>query len=158
MKRPSIDEYYIEIAKTVSLRSTCLKKHYGCVIVNHGEIISTGYNGNPRGESHCRICTKVSCNKDIEEYLSCSAIHAEQNALLSASRKDMLGADLYLAGYDVKTGQAIECEAWPCEICLRLIKNAGINRIINNKGVIYFRLNNDLNSELIQLYRKEYEK
>ena len=51
----------------------------------------------------------------------------------------MLGADLYLAGYDVKTDEPIECEAWPCEICLRLIKNAGINRIINNKGVIYMR-------------------
>jgi deoxycytidylate deaminase len=51
----------------------------------------------------------------------------------------MLDADLYLAGFDVKTGESIECEAWPCEICLRLIKNAGINRIINNKGIIYMR-------------------
>jgi dCMP deaminase len=66
-------------------------------------------------------------------------VHAEQNCIISAARKDMLGADLYLAGYDVKSGEPVECEAWPCEICLRLIKNAGINRIINNKGVIYMR-------------------
>ena len=158
MKRPSIDEYYIEIAKAVSLRSTCLRKHYGCVIVNHGEIISTGYNGNPRGESHCGWCTKCDNGKDEATYLSCSSIHAEQNAMLSAARRDMLGADLYLAGFDVKTGEAIECEAWPCEICLRLIKNAGINRIINNKGVIYFRLTDDPNSELIQMMRKENER
>ena len=158
MKRPSIDEYYIEIAKAVSLRSTCLKKHYGCVIVAHGELLSTGYNGNPRGESHCWQCTKCGNGKDEATYLSCGSIHAEMNALLSAARRDTLGADLYLAGFDVKTGEAIECEAWPCEICLRLIKNAGINRIINNKGVIYCRSNDDPNSELVQLQRKEDER
>lgn len=142
MKRPTLDEYYIEIAKAVSLRATCSKKHYGAVIVKNGTILSTGYNGTPRGESHCGrlgICSKVSGNGDMEEYLSCPAVHAEMNAIISASRNDMLGADLYLAGFDVKTGTAIECEAWPCEICLRLIKNAGIDRIINNKGVIYMR-------------------
>ena len=140
MKRPSLDEYYIEIAKAVSLRSACLKKHYGCVIVKNGTILSTGYNGNVRGEcDDCWRCTKIPGNGDIEEYELCSAVHAEMNAIISASRNDMLGADLYLAGYDVKTGEPIECEAWPCEICLRLIKNAGINRIINNKGTIYMR-------------------
>lgn len=139
MKRPSIDEYYIEIAKAVSLRSLCLKKHYGAVIVNRGEIICTGYNGPPRCEGHCYACTKASGNGDVEEYLNCPAVHAEQNCIISAARKDMIGADLYLAGFDVKSGEPIECEAWPCEICLRLIKNAGINRIINNKGTIYMR-------------------
>ena len=139
MKRPSLDEYYIEIAKAVSLRSTCLKKHYGAVIVKNGTILSTGYNGNVRGEGHCSQCTKVSGNGDMEEYSQCAAVHAEMNAIISASRNDMLGAYLYLAGFDVKTGEQIECEAWPCEICLRLIKNAGIERIINNKGTIYMR-------------------
>ncbi len=139
MKRPTLDEYYIEIAKAVSLRSTCLRKHYGAVIVKNGEVIATGFNGPARAEGHCWECTKVPSNKDELEYLTCPAIHAEQNAIISASRKEMIGADLYLAGYDVKTGEAIECEAWPCEICLRLIKNAGIDRIINNKGTIYMR-------------------
>lgn len=137
MKRPTLNEYYIEIAKAVSMRSTCLKKHYGAVIVKNGTILSTGYNGNVRGESHCTACTKASGNGDMEEYMLCAAVHAEMNAIISASRNDMLGADLYLAGFDVKTGEAIECSAWPCEICMRLIKNAGISRVINNTGVIY---------------------
>ena len=155
MKRPSIDEYYLEIAKAVSLRSTCLKKHYGCVIVKNGEVVSTGYNGNVRGESHCWTCTKASGNGDMEEYSQCAAVHAEMNAIISASRNEMLGADLYLAGFDVKSGEPIECEAWPCEICLRLIKNAGIYRIINSKGVIYMRITEDPNSEMIQFIEKE---
>ena len=155
MKRPTLDEYYIEIAKAVSLRATCSKKHYGAVIVKNGTILSTGYNGTPRGEGHCGrlgVCSKASGNGDMEEYLSCPAVHAEMNAIISASRNDMLGADLYLAGFDVKTGTPVECEAWPCEICLRLIKNAGIERIINNKGVIYMRSDNGI---LYQIREKE---
>ncbi len=155
MKRPSLDEYYLNIAKAVSERSTCLKKHYGCVIVKNGEVVSTGYNGNVRGESHCWTCTKASGNGDMEEYSQCAAVHAEMNAIISASRNEMLGADLYLAGFDVKSGEPIECEAWPCEICLRLIKNAGIYRIINSKGVIYMRITEDPNSEMIQFIEKE---
>ena len=150
MKRPSIDDYYLNIALAVSQRSTCLKKHYGCVIVKNGEIISTGYNNPPRGEQHCEQCTKTCTGTGEIAYLSCPSVHAEQNAIISASRNEMLGADLYLAGYDVKTGEAVECEAWPCEICLRLIKNAGINRIINKKGVIYKRSEDGILRQLIE--------
>lgn len=151
MKRPSLDEYYLNIAKAVSARSTCLKKHYGAVIVKNGTVLSTGYNGNVRGESHCGIfCTKASGNGDVEEYLQCAAVHAEMNAIIAASRNDMLEADLYLAGFDVKTGEAVECEAWPCEICLRLIKNAGINRIINSKGVIFMRSDDGILRQIIE--------
>ena len=150
MKRPSIDDYYLNIALAVSQRSTCLKKHYGCVIVKNGEIISTGYNNPPRGEQHCWQCTKTCTGTGETAYLSCPSVHAEQNALLVPSRQEMLGADLYLAGYDVKTGEAVECEAWPCEICLRLIKNAGINRIINKRGVIYKRSEDGILRQLIE--------
>ena len=150
MKRPSLDEYYLEIAKAVSLRSTCLKKHHGAVIVKNGEIISTGYNNPPRGEAHCWKCTKCGNGKDEAAYLSCPAVHAEQNAIISASRKDMLGADLYLAGIDVRSGEPVEFEAWPCEICLRLIKNAGINRIITSKGIIYMRADDEILKQLIE--------
>ena len=153
MDRPSLDKYYIEIAKAVSLRSTCIRKHYGVVIVKNGEIISTGYNNPPRGEAHCFTCTKCNRGKDTSTYIDCPAVHAEMNAIISASRKDMLGADLYLAGYDVSNNTLEECEAWPCEICLRLIKNAGIDRIINNKGVIYAR--SDRSNLLLQLIEKE---
>ena len=153
MKRPSIDEYYINIAKAVSERSTCLKKHYGAVLVKNGEIISTGYNNPPRGELHCHTCTKTCQGTNEATYLSCPSVHAEQNAIISASRNEMLGADLYLAGYNVKSGEPIECEAWPCEICLRLIKNAGIENVINNKGIIYTRSKNS--NLLLQLIEKE---
>jgi dCMP deaminase len=81
-------------------------------------------------------------------FATCPAVHAEMNAIISASRKEMLGADLYLAGFDVKTGEAIECEAWPCEICLRLIKNAGIEQVINSSGVIYLRSDNGILQKL----------
>ena len=150
MKRPTLDEYYIEIAKAVSLRSTCLKKHYGAVVVRQGEILSTGYNNPARKEPHCLTCTKCSHGKDMSTFLECPAIHAEMNCLLSAARKDMLGADLYLAGFDVKTGEAIECDARPCEICLRLIKNAGINRVINRTGVIYERHGDGIMREVLK--------
>lgn len=150
MKRPSKEEYYLDIAKAVAKRSTCLRKAYGAIIVKNDRVIATGYNGAVAGEPHCTTCTKCNNGKDIETYLSCKSCHAEMNALLSASRKDMIGADLYLAGYDVKTGEPIECEAWPCEICLRLIKNAGINRIINNKGVIYMRSDEGILMQLIE--------
>ena len=153
MKRPSIDEYYLNIAKAVSMRSTCLKKHYGAVIVKNGEIISTGYNNPPRGEAHCVTCSKTCVRDgDVGEFTSCPAVHAEQNAIISAARTDMLGADLYLAGYDVPTGEE-NMEAWPCEICLRLIKNAGIGRIITSKGVIYAR--SEYSNLLLQLIEKE---
>ena len=153
MERPSIDEYYIGIAKAVSVRSTCIRKHYGAVIVKNGEIIATGYNNPPRGEPHCYTCTKCKNGKDASTYVDCPAVHAEMNAIISASRNEMIGSDLYLAGFDVRSGESTECEAWPCEICLRLIKNAGINRVINNKGVIYWRSENS--NLLLPLIEKE---
>ena len=155
MKRPTIDNYYLEIAKSVSLRSTCIRKHYGAVIVKNGEIISTGYNNPPRGEPHCFTCTKCKNGKDASTYIDCPAVHAEMNAIISASRNEMLGADLYLAGFDVRGEIPAECSAWPCEICLRLIKNAGINTVINNQGVIYKRSENS--NLLLQLFNKETE-
>ena len=150
MGRPSKNEYYLGIAKAVALRSTCLRKAYGAIIVKDDRVIATGYNGMPAGEPHCVTCTKCGNGKDIETYLSCKSCHAEQNALLVPSRNDMLEADLYLAGFDVKTDEAIECEAWPCEICLRLIKNAGINRIINSKGVIFMRSGDGILRQIIE--------
>lgn len=137
------DEYYLGIAKAVSTKSHCLKKHYGAVVINNDEIVSTGYNGCPRGEPHCTVCTKVTKNKDEAEYFSCPAVHAEQNAIISAARKEMLGSTLYLYGYNVEN----DCDAetvMPCEICLRLIKNSGISRVVTSSGLEYRRINNRL--------------
>lgn len=143
-------EYYLNIAKTVASKSTCLKKHYGAVIVKNQEIIATGFNGACRHEPHCEVCTKKQGNKDFDEYFSCPAVHAEMNAIISASRQEMIGSVLYLAGVDAITNEDVAAE--PCEICLRLIKNTGINCIINNRGIIYERSNDGI---LRQIGEKE---
>ena len=132
------DNYYLGIAYAVAAKSTCLKKHYGAVIVKNNEIIATGYNGPPRGEEHCAECTKKSgCGKDMEEYMSCPAVHAEMNAIISAARRDMIDSDLYLSGVDARSGAPVHPE--PCKICERLIKNAGIAKVITENGIIYNR-------------------
>ena len=136
VERPSKDEYYMEIAKAVSLRSTCLRRHYGAVIVKDDEIISTGYNGAPRGDQNC--CDAGECYRQRmgiphgEQYEKCVAVHAEQNAIISARRSDMIGATLYLYGYDVVEDKDIA--AVPCDICARLIKNAGIERVASSNN------------------------
>lgn len=142
MNRVSKDEYYIGIALAVSKRSTCLRRHYGCVIVNDDIIIATGYNGNPRGEANC--CDVGRCGREYAArysgYENCNAVHAEQNAIIAANRKNMIGGTAYLA-----------CEEWdgirkmwipdtnpvPCNICFNMLKNAGITRIVNAMGTFY---------------------
>ena len=135
-KRPSIDDYYLNIAKAVSLRSSCLIRQYGAVVVKNGEIISTGYNGSPRGNINC--CDIGYCKRYDEgdhthndgNYNSCESVHAEMNALLSASRSEMIDSTLYL--YGLENGKTIDCE--PCPICSRLIKNAGVVRVVCSKN------------------------
>lgn len=136
MGRISKTEYYLNIAKAVSLRSTCLRRKYGCIIVKDDEIIATGYNGNPRGEPNCcdiGYCYRESMNiPHGEQYERCCATHAEQNALISVPRERAIGATLYLYGIDLSTGQEIAAE--PCLICGRMIKNAGIAKVVNIEG------------------------
>lgn len=101
MERISKDNYYVGIARAVSERSTCLKRHYGCVIVNNDEIIATGYNGNPRGLMNCcdfGYCNRLNKPHNSGDYSDCHSVHAEQNAMLSAARRDMIGATMYLYG------------------------------------------------------------
>ena len=137
--RMSKTDYYLAIAFAVSKRSTCLKRHYGAVIVNNDEIISTGYNGNPRGEENC--CDRGSCKRmDVPsnsgDYSDCFSVHAEQNAMISASRNEMIGATIYLAGEMFKDDSWFEIEdAEPCPICFRMIKNSGVKKIVS-KGVV----------------------
>ncbi|MBR5804966.1 MAG: dCMP deaminase family protein [Clostridia bacterium] len=137
MQRISKRDYYLSIAAEVSKRSTCLRRQYGAVIVKNDEIVSTGYNGAPRGEDNC--CDIGTCWRERnniphgEQYEKCVAVHAEQNAIISASRREMLGATLYLAGFE--NGEPIR-NAQPCVICRRLIKNAGIETVINSSGEI----------------------
>lgn len=137
--RPDKTQYYLDIALAVSKRSTCLKRHYGAVIVNNDEIVSTGYNGGPRGGTNC--CDTGLCMRMLEKrnsgYDECKSIHAEQNAMLSASRKDMIGATLYLAcEYDSDTEwmEDRSPDVKPCPICERMIKNAGIKNVITRSS------------------------
>lgn len=136
IERPSKHQYYIGIAAAVSARSTCLRRHYGCVIVKNDEIIATGYNGNPRGMVDCiatGVCTKEdkSHNSSPDSYEQCKAVHAEMNALLSAPRSELIGSDLYLYCWDCEKQEEVR-DAFPCPICLRLIQNAGV-RSVNNR-------------------------
>lgn len=138
MERISKEQYYVDIAKAVSKRSTCLRRQYGAVIVKNDEIIATGYNGAARGIDNC--CDKGSCYREDnkiphgEQYEKCVAVHAEQNAIISAPRAEMIGAKLYLAGFE--NGEEILAE--PCLICERMIRNAGIIQVVSIvKGETY---------------------
>lgn len=133
MQRPSKDSYYIAIAKAVAERSTCLRRKYGAVIVKDDEIIATGYNGAPRGEVNC--CDTGTCSREEahiphgERYELCHSVHAEMNAIISASRAEMKGSSLYLAGFDCNAEKWMR-RPMPCDICRRMIKNAGIDRVV----------------------------
>lgn len=142
MKRISKDEYYLGIALAVSKRSTCLKRHYGCVIVKNDEIIATGYNGAPRGETNCcdvGLCQRLNKPHNSGDYSDCHSVHAEQNAMLSVSRKEMIGATMYLASEELAdcgwsdNFQEID-DVIPCPICERMIKNSGIISVKNAKS------------------------
>ena len=101
MSRVSKEEYYLDIALSVSKRSTCLKRHYGCIIVKNDQIIATGYNGSARGEINCcdkGECPRINKPSNSGDYSDCPAVHAEQNAMLSCSRIDMIGSVMYLDG------------------------------------------------------------
>lgn len=126
--------YYLNIAESVSERGTCLRKNFGCIIVKNDEIISTGYTGAPRGRVNCidlGYCTKKEKFPDVHHggYDACRSVHAEQNAMLSASRKDMIGATMYLVGKRVDTKE-YEPGANSCQMCRKMIINAGIKNVI----------------------------
>jgi len=121
--RISKDEYYLTLARTVSLRSTCTRRQYGAIIVSQGDhILSTGYNGAARNEPHC---LNIGCERERlnipkgERYELCVSVHAEANAIIQAAKGGVSinGATLYVNGT-------------PCKMCWRLIKNAGIDEVV----------------------------
>ena len=133
MSRIDKENYYLDIAQTVLERSTCLCAQYGALIVRNDEIVSTGYNGAPRGRSNCidlGYCIREKMNiPQGERYELCRSVHAEANAIISAARRDMIGATLYLVGRDAKTGEYYP-DTTPCAMCRRLIINAGIREVV----------------------------
>ena len=133
MKRIDKDNYYLDLAEAALERSTCLRRKWGCVLVKDDEIISTGYNGAPRGRKNCNdigTCIREELNIPRgERYELCRSVHAEQNAIISAARKEMIGATLYEVGVDAKTGKYVE-NAMPCAMCKRFIINSGITKMV----------------------------
>lgn len=133
MTRPDKINYYLDIAQTVSQRGTCLRRKFGAIIVKNDSIVSTGYAGAPRGRQNC--CDRGICLREEmaiprgERYELCRSVHAEANAIIAASREEMLDADLYLACTDPKTGASIGGTT-SCQMCKRMVINAGIKRVI----------------------------
>lgn len=133
MERVSKINYYLDIAQTVATRSTCLRKSFGAIIVKNDIIVSTGYNGAPRGRKNCSdLCTCIRDQLNIprgERYELCRSVHSEANAIIAASREQMLGATLYMACLDSKTGDLVP-DTNSCAMCKKLIINAGISTVI----------------------------
>ena len=133
MDRVSKHNYYLDIAETVSERSTCLRKHYGAIIVKNDSIISTGYNGAPRGRKNCDDIG--SCMRETlgiprgERYELCRSVHAEANAIIAAARERMLGATLYMVCVDPADGSLVSGTT-SCMMCKRQVINAGIETVI----------------------------
>jgi len=125
-KRPSWNEYFLEVAKLVSKRSTCLRRSVGAVLVRDKRILATGYNGAPAGLEHC---LDTGCLREKlkipsgERHELCRALHAEQNALIQAS----------LHGISVKDS-VLYATNQPCVICAKMIINAGIREIVIAEG------------------------
>ena len=132
MTRRDKVNYYLDIAEQVSNRGTCIRRHFGAVIVKDDEVISTGYVGAPRGRKNCSdLGTCFREEKKVprgERYELCRSVHAEANAIISAARKDMIGSSLYLVGIDMATGEYVE-KANCCAMCKRQALNAGIQTV-----------------------------
>ena len=143
MNRIGKDNYYLDIAESVSERGTCLRRKFGAIIVKNDEIISTGYAGAPRGRKNC--CDENYCIRQElkvprgERYELCRSVHAEQNAIISAARKDMIGSTIYLVGIENDTNEYVK-DARPCALCKRFIINAKKEKIIIRKNKTDFEV------------------
>lgn len=132
MERVSKSNYYLDIAETVSERATCLRHRFGAIIVKNDVIVSTGYNGAPRGRLNCTDI--MDCMREKmkiprgERYEMCRAVHAEANAIIAAPRENMLGATLYMCCTDPSSGKVVSGTC-SCMMCKRMIINAGIEQV-----------------------------
>ena len=133
MDRRDKHNYYLDIATTVLERGTCLRRNYGSIIVKNDEIISTGYTGAPRGRKNCMdlgVCRREQLQVPRgERYELCRSVHSEANAIIAASRDQMLGSTLYMACLDSKTGELVP-HTNSCAMCKRQIINAGIEKVV----------------------------
>lgn len=137
--RPDWDSYFINLAQAISMRSTCIRRTYGAIIVNDRAIVATGYNGAARGEPNCidtQQCVREQMNVPKgERYELCVAIHAEANAIISAPMTSTIGATIYIAG---RNSDGTLASGQPCLMCARMITNAKIAKLVylNEDGEI----------------------
>ena len=133
MKRRDKVNYYLDMADAALSRGTCLRRNYVAIIVNNDEVVSTGYVGAPRGRQNCSdigTCIREKLNVPRgTRYELCRSVHAEANAIIAASRKETIGATLYLVGRETKTGEYVK-NSEPCSMCKRMIINAGIETVV----------------------------
>lgn len=133
MDRRDKINYYLDIADTVSKRSTCLRRIYGAIIVKNDEIVSTGYVGAPRGRKNCSdmgTCIREQLNIPRgQRYELCRSVHAEANAIISAARSECIGGTLYMVGRDAETGKLVS-PGEPCPTCRCMIINAGLSQVV----------------------------
>ena len=137
-KRPSKDDYYLGLAVKISERSTCLRRHFGALIVKDDALVSSGYNGAPRGARDCledNSCLRKEMNiPSGERYELCKSVHAEQNAIINAARSgtSLMGGDMYIYGRirDEEGGPGEVIDAFPCFICKKMLINCGLKKVI----------------------------
>lgn len=143
MDRRDKRNYYLDLAEMVSKRSTCLRRSYGAVIVKNDEVISTGYVGAPRGRSNCSdmgYCIRQELNVPRgERYELCRSVHAEANAIISASRDKMLDSTMYLTGVEVSDGSYVS-NSCCCSMCKRMVINAGIKEVVIRDSYDKYRI------------------
>ena len=124
IERPSLDEYFMEIACVVGKRSTCLRNHVGALFVKNKRLLSTGYNGAPAGLQHC---DEVGCAREGvasgTRHELCRAVHAEQNAIIQAA----------LHGVSIE-GATLYCTHQPCILCAKMLINARISRVVYSRS------------------------
>ena len=145
MERRDKYNYYLDIAQTVAERGTCLRRNYGAIIVHNDEIISTGYVGAPRGRKNCSdlgFCIRQELKIPRgERYEMCRSVHAEANAIISASRRDMIGATLYLVGLEKQSGEIV-ANSCCCSMCKRMVINSGIKEVVIRDTTDEYRIIN----------------
>lgn len=143
MERRDKINYYLDLAEVVSCRSTCLRRRYGAVIVKNDQVISTGYVGAPRGRANCTDighCVRQEMHVPRgERYELCRSVHAEANAIIHASRDEMIGSTMYLTGVEMKDGSYIK-NANSCSMCKRMIINAGIDKVVVRDDHDHYRV------------------
>ena len=134
VKQTAKDLYYLGIAKNILVMCTCLRRNYGAVIVKDDRIVSCGYNGAPAGETNCSdlgYCAREALKVPSgQRYELCVACHAEENSIINASKEEMRGATIYIAGLNA---DGTEASPNPCLLCRKMIKNSGIARVVGLK-------------------------